>query len=390
MRRTLFSTLLAAALWPATLSANDEWDAAIGTILSVGPEGEGNAAAAEAHRVLTAAPSSVILPILHAMDGSGPVAQNWLRGAVEIVFSQQDSGGDSLAADLEGFIGDTGNAPRARELAFDLYEELQPEKAASLIPGMANDPSNALRRRAVALLLEEGQSLAEDASEKEAAVDVLTEALDVARDIDQVEAIAKLLEDKLGQDVDLPRQFGFLLHWHLAAPFDNTGREGFTAVYPPEESVDLETTYTGKDDTEVAWQPFASTDRYGKVDFNKPFPPLKEVTGYAYTTFQSAEERPAQLRLGCKNAWKIWLNGQLVFGRDEYHRGQRIDQYILPMTLKEGDNTILVKACQNEQEQDWTVQWEFQLRVTDETGAAILSTDRKPTPKEEEPERRRG
>ena len=81
-----------------------------------------------------------------------------------------------------------------------------------------------------------------------------------------------------------------------------------------------------------------------------------------------------------KNAWKIWLNGELVFGRDEYHRGIRIDQYILPVHLNEGKNTLLVKACQNEQEQDWTVQWQFQLRVTDETGTAILSTDRKPTP----------
>src|SRR5690606_21486218 len=115
----------------------------------------------------------------------------------------------------------------------------------------------------------------------------------------------------------------------------------------------------------------------------------KQVVGYGYTEFQSAEERPAELRLGCKNAWKIWFNGEFLFGRDEYHRGQRIDQYILPITLKKGKNTILVKACQNEQEQDWTVQWEYQLRVCDETGTAILSTDRKPTPEAQAKPRRR-
>ena len=124
------------------------------------------------------------------------------------------------------------------------------------------------------------------------------------------------------------------------------------------------------------------------VDFNQPYDPIKEVTGFAYTEFQSETARSAELRLGCKNAWKIWLNGEFIFGRDEYHRGARIDQYKLPVQLKAGKNTVLVKACQNEQEQDWTVEWQFQLRVCDSTGTAILSTDRKPTPKKEVKTRR--
>jgi hypothetical protein len=57
--------------------------------------------------------------------------------------------------------------------------------------------------------------------------------------------------------------------------------------------------------------------------------------------------------------------------------------------LNKGKNTLLVKACQNEQTQDWTVQWEFQLRVCDATGTAILATDRKPTPEKSAPVRRR-
>ena len=109
------------------------------------------------------------------------------------------------------------------------------------------------------------------------------------------------------------------------------------------------------------------------VDFNEPYGSLKEVTGYAHTTFISASDQPAELRLGCKNAWKIWLNGKLVFGRDEYHRGMRIDQYKLPVQLKKGANIILIKACQNEQKEVWTVQWQFQLRVCDATGTAIHS-----------------
>jgi hypothetical protein len=86
---------------------------------------------------------------------------------------------------------------------------------------------------------------------------------------------------------------------------------------------------------------------------------------------ETPEGGPAELRLGCKNGWKLWFNGQFLFGRDEYHRGAEIDQYRLPVTLRPGANTIVVKLCQDEEVEDWTVEWEFQLRVTDPTGKPI-------------------
>jgi len=145
--------------------------------------------------------------------------------------------------------------------------------------------------------------------------------------------------------------------------------------------------YEGKTE-EIKWQPLASSHRFGKIDLNKPFGMLKETVAYAYTEFESDKARAAELRLGTKNAWKIWLNGELVFAREEYRRGQRIDQYQLPVQLKAGKNTILVKACQNEQTEEWTVQWEFQLRVCDSTGTAILASNRQPTPQPEATGRR--
>ncbi len=278
------------------------------------------------------------------------------------------------------------NDPRARQLAYDFLVNVAPNQAAALVPDMTDDPSPPLRRVAVARLIEQGREKLANPSE---AVSALQAALDAARDVDQIDEIAKLLREDLEQEVDLPTQFGFLMRWHLIAPFDNTDREGFDQVYPPEEGIDLAAAYEGKENKEVRWETYATSDDYGMVDFNQPYSPLKQVVGYAYTEFQSETEQDVEFRLGCKNAWKIWLNGELVFGRDEYHRGIRIDQYVLPVTLKSGRNTILVKACQNEQEQDWTVQWQFQLRVCDSTGAAIHSTDRQPTPAPEEKARRR-
>jgi hypothetical protein len=63
-----------------------------------------------------------------------------------------------------------------------------------------------------------------------------------------------------------------------------------------------------------------------------------------------------------------------VFGRDEYHRGREIDQYTMPVRLKAGKNTLLVKVCQNEQRESWTQEWDFQIRVCDPTGTAIHSS----------------
>jgi hypothetical protein len=90
--------------------------------------------------------------------------------------------------------------------------------------------------------------------------------------------------------------------------------------------------------------------------------------------FVSDKARPAEIRLGCKNGWKVWLNGKFLFGRDEYHTGAEIDQFRLPVQLRAGTNVLLVKCTQNAQTEDWTKEWEFQLRVTDAQGTPIRST----------------
>ena len=53
-----------------------------------------------------------------------------------------------------------------------------------------------------------------------------------------------------------------------------------------------------------------------------------------------------------------------------------MDQYVSTGVLKPGRNVILLKVCQNEQDQSWAQDWKFQLRVCDATGTAVLSRDR--------------
>jgi len=71
-------------------------------------------------------------------------------------------------------------------------------------------------------------------------------------------------------------------------------------------------------------------------------------------------------------------SGEKLFERFESHAGYNVDQYKIPAKLKKGENTILLKVCQNEQTEAWAQDWMFAARVSDATGAAILSTDRPP------------
>jgi hypothetical protein len=371
----LYAALMVLGLaWLGQAAAGD-FEKSVAALRAVGGEGWGNEAAGRALRQLTKGGADTLPALLAGMDGANPFAANYLRGAVEVIAGNTLAKGGTLPlVELGEFLLNKSHDTKPRALAFGLIRRVDASAAEQLIPGFLGDPSVDLRREAVARLLGQAAGLAK-AGNKPAAVLLYRQSLDAARDLDQIQTISGALRE-LGREVNLTRHFGFLVDWQMAGPFHNKDRAGFVAVFGPEKNADLSVSYNGMDG-KVKWRAYSTDDEYGMVDFNKPYGDLKEVTGYAQTEFVSANDRPAELRLGCKNAWKIWFNGELVFGRDEYHRGMRIDQYQMPVQLKKGSNTILVKACQNEQVEDWTVQWQFQLRVCDATGTAIHSAPTK-------------
>lgn len=352
------------------LPAADDLSKPIEVIRNVQREGEGNEAAAQAWQEIVKADAATLPEVLKGMNGANPLAENWLRAAVGVIADRALEAKKLPVPALETFLKDTSNSPGARVVAFDLIHRAEPQRAEGLTPQLLNDPSSDLRRHPVAKLIEAGDA-ALATQDKEAAVVAFGKGLGGARDEDQIKVLAKKLRD-LGQKVDLPKHFGFLMSWKMIAPFSNADRAGFDTVYPPEKELKFDAVYEGKG-KEAKWVDFTSTDEYGKIDFNKPFGMEKSVVGYAATDFFSTEDRPAEIRIGCKDGWKVWLNGELLFARDEYHRGAKLDQYKLPCALKKGKNTILVKCCQNEQTEQWTVEWEFQLRVCDATGTAIVA-----------------
>ena len=348
----------------------------IEAIRAVDAEGKGAKAAAQAFQKLSQEGPASIPGLLKALDGANPLASNYLRNAIEnIVDKTRKAKGTLPLAEIEAFLKETKHEPRARRLAFEILVATDKANYDRLVPGMLNDPSTELRRDAVIVVMEQGNALF-DEDKKDEAKAKYREAMAAARDDDQVKTLKKYLEE-LGEKVDLPTHFGFLMTWKLIAPFDNTAGKGFAVAYPPEKELDFSKEYEGKDGVKASWVGTTTEDEYGIVDLAKVLTPFKGSVAYAVAEFDSDAEKVVDLRLGTPNSWKVWLNGKLLFAREEYHRGMNLDQYRMRGTLKKGKNTILVKVCQNEQTEEWAQRWQIQLRVCDGTGTAVLSADRK-------------
>lgn len=353
----------------------DELDDQVQAIRQVDSAGRGHKVAIAASKTLSQTAMADHLPrLLAGLDGANPLAANWLRGAVEAVVDRELAAKHALPQPaLEEFIQQKHHDPRARRLAYEIVRRVDPTVEDRLIPGMLKDPSTEFRRDAVArLLAQANQELS--SGKQDAAKSVFSEALQGASDKDQVDAIVAPLE-KLGQKIDVPAHFGFVMDWHFIGPFDNTDKKGFAVAYPPESEINLAGKYTGKEG-EVAWTKHATADKYGTLNIAKELAPHKGAAIYAYNEFESATEQKVEIRLGTPNAWKLWVNGELLFAREEYHRGTAMDQYKVPASFKAGKNTLLLKVCQNEQTEEWAQDWVYQLRVCDPTGTAVLSATR--------------
>lgn len=370
MHFRLGSALLLVAVSSNVLFAADISDA-ISKIRRVEPKGVGHKDAVAAARELCQADVSALPQVLTAMDGANEVATNWLRLAAEAIAQKATAKGQKLpVADLEAFMADTMHAPRGRRLAYELIAGVDPSAEQRLIPTLLDDPSLELRRDAVAQLLE---SIAKIEDKTEAAKRY-QKALFHARDLEQIKAAGEKLKE-LGEKPDIAAHMGFVMTWRIIGPFDNVEDKGWDVAYPPETKIDFSAELNGQKG-KVKWVIHTTTDDYGLVDLNKVLATHKGAIAYAHAEFTADRAQTCELRTGSVNAHKVWLNGKLIMENHVYHSGQEIDQYIARGELKKGKNEILIKVCQNEQTEPWAQVWQFQFRVCDKIGTAILSQDR--------------
>ncbi len=145
-------------------------------------------------------------------------------------------------------------------------------------------------------------------------------------------------------------QLGQITRWKVIGPFDNEGGNGFDTEYPPEKEYDPEALYPGKV-RDVGWRNFPAISQLeGYQNFRVIFTPESNSTAYAMARVYAAKTQKALLVLAAGGSLKLWHNGEQVAAWSEERPARRI-QTVVPITLKRGINTLLVKV--NGREGDW-------------------------------------
>ncbi|QJW95103.1 hypothetical protein [Frigoriglobus tundricola] len=369
----LLSAALAVALAVLPVRAtDDETTRALSALKSVTKEGKGNEDAGPAWKTLVSKGGAALMPALEAFDDTNPTATNWLRAAVDAIAEKETTAGHKLPVEkLEAFAKDTKHAPSARRVAYELLVSQDATAKDRLLPGFLNDKSADLRRDAVAREL----GAIEKAARPSLRAD-LEKLFAYARDKDQVDLIAKKIGET-GGAASVSEHFGFVTHAAVVGPFDSTGGKGFATAYPPEAARDASGTFKGKGGAEVKWVTADTTDKYGKFDLNRIVPKgaaqdrYTDAVAYALAVVVAEAETPCEIRVASATAVQIFLNGKKLFEREEYHHGDALDANIGRGVLKKGENVIVLKVCQNSQDQEWARVWSFQMRVCDETGGPL-------------------
>lgn len=372
-RQQVFAALLFSLLVAVPVQARDFRDAVDDSVRSLATAkagGKGSRENQQAVITLATAGEKSLLPLLNGFENATPEGVNWLRNTFEQIADQVRGSQKQLpAAELEDFILNVNHSSQARRLAYESLLLQDPGLRKRLIPAMLMDAGSEFRRDAVSMLLEQAEEASADA-----AVSLYRRAFSGAVHEDQVSKIAERLR-AAGEDVSISQHFGFVTTWNVVGPFDNREEKGFAQIFAPEEelqnSAEFGMEYTGMNGP-VKWQVLQSEDDYGIVDIAGQLENYKGSLMYLTSSWDSPVGQSLQVRLGTPNAWKLWVNGKLVFEREEYHRSTRMDQYIVPVELNAGPNLLVVKLCQNEQTQDWAQKYQFQLRISDAAGAGVL------------------
>jgi putative membrane-bound dehydrogenase-like protein len=130
--------------------------------------------------------------------------------------------------------------------------------------------------------------------------------------------------------------------WHIAGPFDNkSGMEGLDIVYPPEKSIDMKATYTGKQG-KVSWRTVKANSS-GYVDLAAFFAGgSSQIVSYLMQEIVSPVDQEATILLGSDDGAKLWVNDQLAL-TSRLTRAAAPEQDRVKVRLQKGSNRVLLK-----------------------------------------------
>ncbi len=181
----------------------------------------------------------------------------------------------------------------------------------------------------------------------------------------KIQSIAGLI--KQGDFEAYIRSMNFVNQFQVIGPFGCKDCNNFNEAFPPEKEIDFKAEYdsfSGK----VKWQTLSIDEHTGYLDFTKYFKPKDWVCAYAFCKIVCPKAQPAQIRLGTNDMGALWFNGEKILSQN-IERSAVLDDDIIPIQLKKGENTILIKVCNTE------LNWGLYLRITDENGDAMTDLE---------------
>lgn len=100
----------------------------------------------------------------------------------------------------------------------------------------------------------------------------------------------------------------YLDSWYVIGPFPAEGPAPIDTVHPPEEDVDLDGVYRGRDGRTVTWH-------YASRGFYPFIPPNREERAvyYAYTELRLDKARDVWLDIAADDDSKLWLDGRQIW-----------------------------------------------------------------------------
>jgi hypothetical protein len=189
-----------------------------------------------------------------------------------------------------------------------------------------------------------------------------TGGLDVRPERPELAAVRMRAIGLQGEEPEVP---GVPSAWHLATQFDVADSPGIDTTFPPDESIDIEATYVGKDGAQGNWEIVPA--HTGTVAYFGDTPPSvrgDDTVIFAMCTVSSLIEQDVQLRLGCGEDMLVRVNGKVVI-KYVGARGVHMDENIAYATLPVGESEILLKTHHKREG------WGFTLRFTDVDGRPL-------------------
>lgn len=157
--------------------------------------------------------------------------------------------------------------------------------------------------------------------------------------------------------------------WNVIGSFPGGHDYGYTAVYPPENGVDLQAEYTGAEDKKIAWRTLKAQDILWLHPHLKP---SDNRTAYAHIYVKSPDERNATAFISADDAGKLFVNGTLLWALPGLHP-IKLDQHQVAVKLNAGWNEVLIKVCQS------GGNWGVAFRIQDPKSELVYATTKGPS-----------